>query len=75
MGAILNPKWCAEMERKVFSEEPVDITTSFTKATQWLIVMLTKANRGFKVVTLGAGVRRVTTDTQVCPKCNGTGRC
>ena len=75
MARIVNLAWAAKMERLVFSDDPVDVTTQYAILAQWLIVNLSNAKRGFQVVNLGAGVRRITTDTKVCPKCNGTGRC
>jgi len=38
-------------------------------------LQLTSAGVPFKVIQLGAGVNRVTTETDQCPKCHGTGKC
>lgn len=71
----INPEWAAVMEREVFGGVPVDVTTPHAAVAQWLVMALSNAKREFRVVNLGAGVKRVTTDVKVCPKCNGTGRC
>jgi hypothetical protein len=55
--------------------KPLELVTSINLGVQWLIVRLSKEGIPFKVLQLGAGVKRITTDVQVCPKCNGTGRC
>jgi hypothetical protein len=66
---ILNNKWADIMEKKIRNGEPIDETISFLKATQWLIVALMKAKKPFKVYSLTSGVKRITTDTSVCPMC------
>ena len=85
MAVRLNPKWLVAREQEIAayveaksngSELPkIDVTTATNQAIQWLIMRLSKAEIGFKLIQLGAGVKRVTTETDVCPKCNGTGRC
>jgi len=51
------------------------VNTSFNLAVQWLVLRLTEASIPFRLIQLGAGVKRVTTETDQCPKCHGTGRC
>lgn len=51
------------------------ITLDVNLAAKWVIRTLAEMNIPFKVIQLGGGVKRITTDTEVCPKCNGTGRC
>ena len=85
MRTQLNPKWVenrrAEMDaykeavRNSQVPPPIDVTTSHNQAIQWLIASLANREIPFKLIQLGAGVKRVTTLTDVCPKCNGTGRC
>lgn len=41
--------------------------TSFLPAAQWLIIQLTKNKIPFKLINLGAGVKRITTETDTCP--------
>jgi hypothetical protein len=80
MGMRINPKW----EDKVRDEIEAYVagrtthfeqTTSCTPAAQLVIGLLAKKGIAFKVVQLGSGVKRVTTDVAICPKCNGTGKC
>jgi len=65
----LNPKWMARLEPVVYSSISIDETLSLLAAKQWLIKQLTKANRPFKIYSLGAGVSRITTETDTCPCC------
>lgn len=53
----------------------VERTTEFTPVAQWMVKYLNEKNIPFRLVTLGLGVKKITTDTEVCPKCCGTGRC
>jgi len=80
-----NPAWVKEQEEKIAAfksaqavgtdVKPIDVTTSMNAVAQFMIHRLSMAGIGFRLIQLGAGVKRVTTDTHVCPKCNGTGRC
>lgn len=47
----------------------IDRTTGINKAAAWLIMYLTQEEIPFKVYNLGAGVKRITTDTKKCPCC------
>lgn len=47
----------------------VDITTKYNNWAQFVILELSDANLPFKVINLGAGVKRITTETEVCPMC------
>ncbi len=69
MGKVINPAWAGKIRGLLDSGQPVDETTSFTPAAAFLIQELTLAGRAFRVYTLGAGVRRITTDTDSCPMC------
>ena len=42
---------------------------------QHLILMLASEGIPYRVVDLGCGVKEITTDTSVCPRCRGTGKC
>jgi hypothetical protein len=48
--------------------------TALPLAAKWLILELSSRKFPFKVVELGAGVKLITRKTDICPKCNGTGR-
>lgn len=87
MRARISERWVAEMTEQMRAyqsrismnglEPPkaIEVTTSFNQAVQWLIIALDKFGIPFRVISLGAGVKKVTTDVQVCPKCHGTGKC
>jgi len=69
MAKIVNDYWKDVMIKQIEREETIDETLSFTKSVQWLIITLTHFNIPFKIYNLGAGVKRITTDTDVCPCC------
>ena len=75
----LNPEWIkkrmGEFSDYRLHQKPIDVTCQYNPAIQWLIMLLSKEGISFKLINLGAGVKRVTTLTDVCPKCNGTGKC
>jgi len=67
---ILNPKWVADMTTKVHSTEEIDFIGTTNITIQWLVANLTRVGRTFKLYNLGAGVKRITTKTDICPCCN-----
>lgn len=87
MSMRINPQWAERVLKDVaayhdpmkrgvgFNPEKIDETISYNPAAQWLICLLAQKNIAFKVIQLGGGVKRITTDVHTCPKCNGTGRC
>lgn len=69
MAKIVNPKWAEEQRQLISAGQPIDVTTAEGVVARWLIVRLTAANRPYAVHSLGAGVRRITTETTLCPCC------
>lgn len=79
----LNPTWKNEVQDKLKAyqtapanghERPIlTWTVTFNKAAQYLVIKLTEAEIPFRVLNLGVGVKKITTDTTICPKCKGTG--
>jgi hypothetical protein len=69
MRMIINPEWKKEIEEKLSKLSTIDETISYNKSAQWLICRLSENGTPFKVYNLGAGVKRVTTDTDICPCC------
>jgi hypothetical protein len=65
----VNPTWAEKVAKQVREGYEVDRTIAFNKAAQYLIQILTKYNRPFKIYNLGAGVKRITTNTDTCPCC------
>lgn len=49
--------------------EKIDRTISHNVNAKWLITKLTNKDIMFKVYNLGAGVKRITTETDKCPCC------
>ena len=47
----------------------IELTTSYNNWAQTVIKVLALSNRPFKVYNLGAGVKRITTKTDICPCC------
>jgi len=66
---IISPRWAKEMEEKLDNGQPIDVTTAFSKAVAWLVLRLVNLDRPFKIHNLGGGVKRITTDTDICPCC------
>ena len=69
MPNTVNPDWKHRIEAKWLREEMIDETVSYNKAAAWLVVYLTQNNTPFKVYNMGAGVKRITTNTDACPCC------
>lgn len=67
---IIAPQWKTAMEEKMGAVNPnVDETLSSNMAAQYLIVRLSNRGLPFRVYNLGAGVKRITTNTDTCPCC------
>jgi len=82
MARGINPKWINDVKTGVENYQnnnedgmQFERVLNHNAAAQWLIKYMTGKGVAFKVLNLGAGVKRITTDTDVCPKCKGTGRC
>ena len=65
----INPKWAEKILQCIVARSTIDEISSYKPATQWLIYQLTKRNLPYKIHNLGAGVQRITTDTDTCPCC------
>jgi hypothetical protein len=66
---MINPNWWKRVATKYEETGSVDEIVSYNGAAQLLIEFLSKKNKMFKVYNMGAGVKRITTDTQICPCC------
>ena len=74
MGAIVNPKWKARISDKIKQQKPtepleLDETISYRPALQRLIIQLSSKGILYELYDLGAGVKRITTATDICPCC------
>jgi len=71
----VSPAWLDGVREDIRRFDRNDVSTHFERvlsynlAAQAMVVLLTSANIPFKVFNLGAGVKRITTDTQICPCC------
>lgn len=65
----VNPKWQVEIDSKLLQDQSLDVTLSYLPAVQWLITKLSRFGKPYKLYNLGAGVRRITTETDICPCC------
>lgn len=66
---IINPKWAENMEDRIANGASIDETTQYNILIQWIILALSSRNIPYKVYTLGAGVKRITTKVEECPLC------
>ena len=69
MKRSINPAWIAEMKSKILQGLEIDTTQSFLPCIQWLIIQLSNYGKPYKLYDLGAGVKRLTTNTTTCPCC------
>lgn len=79
MTTTLSLRWIGEMKEKIDDFQAknsgiFEVITGISARKKWIVIQLTKRNIGFRLLNLGAGVTKITTDTEVCPKCKGTGR-
>jgi hypothetical protein len=65
----LNPKWVDQMQRRIDQTNDIDEVLTAGPAIKWLIAALARVHRPFRVENLGAGVKRITTNTAVCGCC------
>lgn len=68
MRQVLNPKWKDRIS-ELINIGHIDETNSYNIAIQWIITELTTRGIPFKLFNLGAGVKRITTETDICPCC------
>jgi len=64
-----NCQWARRIEEKLNADDPIDEVCSAAYIANWLVNKLARLNKPFKIYNLGAGVKRITTDTDVCPCC------
>lgn len=69
MGYRVNPNWLADRQEEWYSTHQINTAISYNAAAQALIEWLAKQNIPFKVYNMGAGVKKITTETDTCPCC------
>jgi len=75
MAIILRQDWKDKMEGSIARGEFTECVTSLKLALQFLVIWLNEAFTPYKIIDLGAGVKKITTKVDTCPKCHGTGKC
>ena len=58
-----------EQDAAIIAGKPLDFTSPHNLLIQWFVLRLSKRDRPFKLYQLGAGVKRITTETTTCPCC------
>ena len=71
---ILREDWKMAMQDRITSGGFTEYTSAITVAMTWLALRLAERGIPFKVLNLGAGVKKITTKVDICPKCRGTGK-
>jgi hypothetical protein len=65
----LNPNWTSMINGLIRNGNKIDLTLSLNMTAKYLISRLSQEDIPFKMYNLGAGVKRITTDTDTCPCC------
>lgn len=64
-----NCRFALQVEEKLNANALIDEVCSKSWVASWLVTKLARLNKPFKIFNLGAGVKRITTDTDTCPCC------
>jgi hypothetical protein len=65
-------RWVANSREEVtkkINEETLDITLRYTNIIQDIVIIASRRNKSLKIINLGAGVKRIISDTGICPIC------
>jgi hypothetical protein len=65
----VNPKWLETVITGYRETDMIDVTETYLPAVKELVRWLSNRGIDFRVYNVGAGVRRVTTETDICPCC------
>ena len=74
MRSYVNPMWLEDTVSKMEAGETKEVVTKNAISQKALVYELAKRNIGFRIINMGCGVRKITIDTEICPKCGGSGR-
>lgn len=83
MATRLNNNWCEQTIKALNGiQSNTDLikpvykhTTADTTTKRFILNALLKRGIAYKVIPHGAGLVTITTETDLCPKCGGRGRC
>ena len=67
---IIRPEWKRAMLEQIETNSFKEATVEYNPASAWLILQLDAVRIPFKVITLGAGVRKIVRDDRNCPYCH-----
>lgn len=68
MKVLLTQAWKDEIIQKI-ETGTLDFTSQYNQAIQFAVLALSKRNKPFKLYNLGAGIKRITSDSDICPCC------
>jgi len=66
--ALITKEWIDNCKKSI-TEESFDMTTMYNNAAQVVIKLFIQCDKPFKLYNLGAGVKRITSETDICPCC------
>ena len=69
MRQRINPDWMRARLEQIGKGDKIDIIQAFLPCIQLLVLELSKRDIPYKLYNLGAGVKRLVTDTDTCPCC------
>jgi len=82
LSSIWQKEQLDKMDNFINSNPPIttnnpnlEWTFSLSIPKKFIVISLSNKNIPFKVLNLGCGISKITTDTNICPKCKGSGHC
>lgn len=73
MAGRLDRKWCMKIADKINNNTLESEIVKHDINAKWLIGHLADRDIPFKIINLGAGVKRITVAEHICPICGGKG--
>ena len=78
MAVHISQAWREELSKDIAlykeSGKHFSRTTGIPVAKRYVVIRLTENAVPYRVLNRGCGVTTITTETDTCPKCSGTGR-
>ena len=71
--ARVDPNWMKDRTEEIRRGVFTSATLSYNPAAQWLIRFLDGQDIPCRVVSLGAGVKKIVVAEKICPHCGGKG--
>lgn len=74
----LSIAWTIEIQdqinKSLVEHIPFKYTTAEPTAKRYIVLQLVRKSIPYRVINNGCGVSTITTETDTCSKCNGTGK-